>query len=224
MVYIKNKFSNKKEVKSIGNPAGIGKGTGFGLRERERDGIGLGHYRLRASNLRFAKKSWKSLVKKLTCKNWIQADCRITYSHQECRMGYIDRAINHNREKRTLSSSDFLLEVFSQTIPYWDLCTFAGRHTACALLWKRIQPYIHCLVYFLSSTLPWDDLSLFWCCHLDGYLTGILKIITPEILQNEILKWLDRTTVCFFDKWPTKKCKVTFDNCFWPSFLCSFTW
>ena len=42
-------FSKKEEVKSIGNPAGIGKGTGFGLRERDRDGIGLGHYRLRAS-------------------------------------------------------------------------------------------------------------------------------------------------------------------------------
>ena len=42
-------FSKKEEVKSIGNPAGIGKGTGFGLRERERDGIGLGHYRLRAT-------------------------------------------------------------------------------------------------------------------------------------------------------------------------------
>ena len=41
--------SKKEEVKSIGNPAGIGKGTGFGLRERDRDGIGLGHYRLRAS-------------------------------------------------------------------------------------------------------------------------------------------------------------------------------
>ena len=38
-----------EEVKSIGNPAGIGKGTGFWLRERDRDGIGLGHYRLRAS-------------------------------------------------------------------------------------------------------------------------------------------------------------------------------
>ena len=36
------------KVKSIGNPAGIGKGTGFGLRDRDRDGIGLGHYRLRA--------------------------------------------------------------------------------------------------------------------------------------------------------------------------------
>ena len=42
-------FSKKEEVKSIGNPAGIGKGTGFGLRERDRDGIGLGHYRLRAN-------------------------------------------------------------------------------------------------------------------------------------------------------------------------------
>ena len=39
----------KEEVKSIGNPAGIGKGTGFGLRDRDRDGIGLGHYRLRAT-------------------------------------------------------------------------------------------------------------------------------------------------------------------------------
>ena len=36
-----------EEVKSIGNPAGIGKGTGFRLRERDRDGIVLGHYRLR---------------------------------------------------------------------------------------------------------------------------------------------------------------------------------
>ena len=44
-------FSKKEEVKSIGNPAGIGKGTGFGLRERDRDGIGLGHYRLRAELL-----------------------------------------------------------------------------------------------------------------------------------------------------------------------------
>ena len=44
-------FSKKEEVKSIGNPAGIGKGTGFGLRERDRDGIGLGHYRLRANYL-----------------------------------------------------------------------------------------------------------------------------------------------------------------------------
>ena len=43
-------FSQKEEVKSIGNPAGIGKGTGFGLRDRDRDGIGLGHYRLRASS------------------------------------------------------------------------------------------------------------------------------------------------------------------------------
>ena len=43
----KNKFSNKEEVKSIGNPAGIGNGTGFGLRERDWDGIGLGNYRLR---------------------------------------------------------------------------------------------------------------------------------------------------------------------------------
>ena len=42
-------FSKREEVKSIGNPAGIGKGTGFGLRERDRDGIGLGHYRLRAT-------------------------------------------------------------------------------------------------------------------------------------------------------------------------------
>ena len=41
-------FPKKEEVKSIGNPAGIGKGTGFGLREWDRDGIGLGHYRLRA--------------------------------------------------------------------------------------------------------------------------------------------------------------------------------
>ena len=124
-------------------------------------------------------------MKKLTCKIEFRQTAE---SHQECRMGYIDRAINHNRmlKKRTLSSSDFLLEVFSQTIPYWDLCTLAGRHTACALLWKRIQPYIHCLVYSLSSTLPWDDLSLFWCCHLDGYLTGILKIIPPEILQSQV--------------------------------------
>ena len=43
-----NMFSKKEEVKSIGNPAGIGKGTGFGLRDRDRDGIGLGQYRLRA--------------------------------------------------------------------------------------------------------------------------------------------------------------------------------
>ena len=42
-------FSIKKEVKSIGNPVGIGQGTGFGLRERDRDRIGLGHSRLRAS-------------------------------------------------------------------------------------------------------------------------------------------------------------------------------
>ena len=42
-------FSKKEEVKSIGNPAGIGKGTGFGLRERDRDGIGLRHYRLRTN-------------------------------------------------------------------------------------------------------------------------------------------------------------------------------
>ena len=44
-------FSKKEEVKSIGNPAGIGKGTGFGLRERDRNGIGLGHYRLRATSI-----------------------------------------------------------------------------------------------------------------------------------------------------------------------------
>ena len=47
----KNMFANKEEIKSIGNPAGIGKGTGFGLRDRDRDGIGLGHYRLRASTI-----------------------------------------------------------------------------------------------------------------------------------------------------------------------------
>ena len=38
-LYIKK--NNKEEVKSIGNPAGIGQGTGLGLRERDRDGIGL---------------------------------------------------------------------------------------------------------------------------------------------------------------------------------------
>ena len=48
-------FSKKEELKSIGNPAGIGKGTGFGLRERDRDGIGLGHYRLRAKIYQFTK-------------------------------------------------------------------------------------------------------------------------------------------------------------------------
>ena len=48
----------KEEVKSIGNPAGIGKGTGFGLRERERDGIGLGHYRLRASRTKTCGKRY----------------------------------------------------------------------------------------------------------------------------------------------------------------------
>ena len=37
----KNMFSNKEEIKSIGNPAGIGKGTGFGLRDRDQDGIGI---------------------------------------------------------------------------------------------------------------------------------------------------------------------------------------
>ena len=37
------------EVKSIGNPAGIGQGTGLGLRDRDRDGIGLRHYRLRTT-------------------------------------------------------------------------------------------------------------------------------------------------------------------------------
>ena len=53
-------------------------------------------------------------MKKLTCKIEFSADCRVAYSHQECNTGYIDRAINHNRmlKKRTLSSSDFLLEVF----------------------------------------------------------------------------------------------------------------
>ena len=50
----------KGEVKSIGNPAGIGKGTGFGLRDRDRDGIGLGHYRLRANQSSF--KSQKSSI------------------------------------------------------------------------------------------------------------------------------------------------------------------
>ena len=49
ILQILHMFSKKEEVKSIGNPAGIGKGTGFGLRERDRDGIGLGHYRLRAT-------------------------------------------------------------------------------------------------------------------------------------------------------------------------------
>ena len=28
-------------------------------------------------------------------------------------------------------------------------------------------------------------------------------------------------TVCFLEKWPQTKCKVTFDTCFWHSFLCS---
>ena len=49
ILQILHMFSKKEEVKSIGNPAGIGKGTGFGLRDRDRDGIGLGHYRLRAN-------------------------------------------------------------------------------------------------------------------------------------------------------------------------------
>ena len=30
-------------------------------------------------------------------------------------------------------------------------------------------------------------------------------------------------TVCFLVKWPKTKCKVTFDTCFWHSFLCSYT-
>ena len=51
-------FSKREEVKSIGNPAGIGKGTGFGLRERDRDGIGLGHYRLRASRTKTCGKRY----------------------------------------------------------------------------------------------------------------------------------------------------------------------
>ena len=51
-------FSKKEEVKSIGNPAGIGKGTGFGLRERDRDGIGLGHYRLRATTIESKTWTW----------------------------------------------------------------------------------------------------------------------------------------------------------------------
>ena len=30
---------------------------------------------------------------------------------------------------------------------------------------------------------------------------------------------------CFFlHSWPQTKCRVTFDTCFWHSFLCSFTW
>ena len=31
-------------------------------------------------------------------------------------------------------------------------------------------------------------------------------------------------TVCFLDKWPRTKSKVTFDTSFWYRFLCSFTW
>ena len=31
-------------------------------------------------------------------------------------------------------------------------------------------------------------------------------------------------TVCFLDSWPQTKCRVTFDTCFWHSFLCSFIW
>ena len=57
ILQILHMFSKKEEVKSIGNPAGIGKGTGFGLRDRDRDGIGLGHYRLRAS-INFANHWW----------------------------------------------------------------------------------------------------------------------------------------------------------------------
>ena len=31
-------------------------------------------------------------------------------------------------------------------------------------------------------------------------------------------------TVCFLDRWPPKKCRVTFDISFAHSFLCPFTW
>ena len=53
ILQILHMFSKKEEVKSIGNPAGIGKGTGFGLRDRDRDGIGLGHSRLRTISAPF---------------------------------------------------------------------------------------------------------------------------------------------------------------------------
>ena len=31
-------------------------------------------------------------------------------------------------------------------------------------------------------------------------------------------------TVCFLDRWPQIKCRVTFETSFWHSFLCPFKW
>ena len=75
-------FSKKEEVKSIGNPAGIGKGTGFGLRERDRDGIGLGHYRLRAR-----ESSGSSAILQKTIRLCCEIECvmgqRVSFSLQD---------------------------------------------------------------------------------------------------------------------------------------------
>ena len=52
------------------------------------------------------------------------------------------------------------------------------------------------------------------------------KVDPPLRKENRPLKGfstLSIFTVCFLVKWPQTKCKVTFDTCFWYSFLCSFT-
>ena len=59
-----------------------------------------------------------------------------------------------------------------------------------------------------------------------------LRAFFPIASQREVFftsglgmsfrKWVP--TVCFLDKWPQTKCKVTFDNCLWLSFSGSFTW
>ena len=45
----------------------------------------------------------------------------------------------------------------------------------------------------------------------------------PNVSFADGATQLNMFTVCFIDKWPQTKCKVTFDTCFWASFLCSFT-
>ena len=70
-----------------------------------------------------------------------------------------------------------------------------------------------------STTGPWGTGA-----KLASEQSGSTSWITSRYTTTTHEECPTQGTVCFLEKWPQTKCKVTFDTCFWPSFSCSFTW
>ena len=65
-----------------------------------------------------------------------------------------------------------------------------------------------------------------WKCKLEAIdLSSKTKCYKNTSRRNFIktCKFHKLPTVCFLEKLPQTKCKVTFDTCLWPSFWCFFT-